>query len=191
MAGLPLAAAQAALTKQGLTTTTTSAYSRQVPSGSVISATPAAGTRVRPGAPVALLVSKGVEQLAVPDETGKSQSEAGAVLAAAGFGTTVTTAFSDTVPQGTVIDQSPRNGTAGRGSTIALIVSKGPDVVVVPDLGGSLDRATAQLTALGLKARVLRLPGGPGTVLQQNPRPGQMTYRVTVHRGTTVTLYVI
>ena len=185
VAGLPLAAAQAALAGEGLTSTTTSAYSRQVPTGSVISATPAAGTRVRPGAPVALLVSNGVEQLAVPDETGKSQSEAGAVLQAAGFGTAVTTAFSDTVPKGTVIDQSPHDGKADRDSTVTLIVSKGPDVVVVPDLRGPQARATAQLTALGLKARVLRLPGGPGTVLQQTPQAG-----TTVRRGKTVTLYV-
>ncbi len=186
VADMPLAAARAALAKEGLTSTTTSAFSTSVRSGSVVSEAPPAGTKVKPGTPVMLVVSKGIEQVAVTDETGKTQYEAGAVLEAAGFRTTVTTAFSDTVAKGTVLSQSPVAGRLARGSTVALTVSKGPDVVDVPDVRGAmLGAATAKLAAVGLTPRVLRLPGGPGSVLSQSPGRG-----TTVHRGSSVTLYV-
>jgi len=45
--------------------------------------------------------------------------------------------FSDTVPVGVVVSQEPAVGTlVARGGTVTIQVSKGPDVVALPDLAG-------------------------------------------------------
>ncbi len=61
---------------------------------------------------------------------------------------------SDTVPYGYVITQSPAAGVkAMSGTAIQVIVSIGPDALIMPDLTGmTLDEATAELSACGLLA---------------------------------------
>ena len=155
--------------------------------GAVVSTDPAAGTRLRPDATVALVVSKGVELLAVPDVTGQTQAEAEKAISAAGLQARATQVFSDTVASGRVISQDPKAGRAPRGSTIELQVSKGPDLVTVPDLRGrSGPQAAAALRAAGLKGRAIDLPDGQGSVVTQSPRAGS-----PVRRGSTVTYYVL
>lgn len=61
--------------------------------------------------------------------------------------------FSDTVPAGQVARQDPPAGArVSRGTTVSIAVSKGPDLVAVPDLG-ALDPAgiRAALTTAGLQ----------------------------------------
>ncbi len=63
VAGMTQSAAEAAVTGAGLTVgAVTEAFSDTVPAGSVISQDPAAGAQAQPGAAVALVVSKGVDQ---------------------------------------------------------------------------------------------------------------------------------
>ena len=163
----------------------TEVFSSAVPGGQVISSDPATSTRLRPRATVSFVLSKGVELLPVPDVQNKTQAQAGKTLQDAGFRTTVTMVFSDTVPAGVVTDQSPSQGTAPRGSVVALVVSKGPDLVTVPKLSGlTTDEAKAQLAALGLNSKVRSIPG-PGIVRDQDPSPGSK-----VRKGSTVTLFV-
>jgi len=153
--------------------------------GTVIRTDPPAGQRLRPGAAVALVLSKGIEQLPVPDVQGKPQEEAEATLRKAGFEPASTLVFNETVAKGLVIDQSPSAGTAGRGSTVTLQVSKGPQLIEVPDVRGmSRDDAEVQLKALGLRTRVIKFPGAK-TVRTQSPAPGSK-----VEKGTVVTLGV-
>jgi serine/threonine-protein kinase len=160
-------------------------YSTAFARGTVIRTDPPAGRKVRPQTLVKLVVSAGVEQLPVPDVQGKAQAEAETTLRQAGFKTKVEGVFSDTVPAGIVLDQSPSSGTAGRGSTITLQVSKGPELITVPDVRGDKRKdAVAQIEALGLKARVIAIPG-PGIVRDQSPGPSSK-----VRKGSTVTLYV-
>ena len=165
----------------------TQEFSASVSAGSVIRSDPAAGTALKPGTAVRLVLSKGPEPVAVPDVRGKKQSDAERTLDKAGFRVTSQTVFSDTVAKGMVIEQSPFTGTATRGSTVSLVVSKGPDVVTVPRVTGKkIAEATALLQAAGLKVKVNRpFPGGPGSVLQQSPGGGG-----SVKRGSTVTLFV-
>ena len=186
VAGSSEPAARAALAAVGLAyRSTTGEYSRTVATGVVLRSDPAAGARLKPGTPVDLVVSKGPRPVAVPDERGKPGAAATAALTGVGFVVTTSSVFSDTVAKGTVVDQSPSSGTADLGGTVSLVVSKGPDVVVVPKVVGlGTDAAVAQLKAAGLKARVLAFPGGPGQVLKEDPGAGR-----TVRRGTTVTLY--
>lgn len=89
-----------------------------------------------------------VKQTAVPSLVGKTQAQAQAALTASGFTLgTVTPTFSDQ-ESGLVLDSDPKGGAAAdEKSAVALTVSKGQDVVVVPTLIGlSLDSATAALT---------------------------------------------
>ena len=184
--GLSRQAAVQALEAAGLTAgPVTEAFSPTIPTGEVVSSTPTVSTRVRPRTVVSLVLSRGVELLPVPDVQGRTQDDAARALAAAGFRTAVTTAFSDTLAAGQVLDQSPSQGTAPRDAAIALVVSKGPDLVTVPQLAGLADNdAEAALSALGLRSRVRSIPG-PGVVRDQDPSPGSR-----VRRGSTVTLYV-
>jgi len=157
------------------------------PRGTVLSSDPAAGKTLRPGAAVALVVSKGVEMLPVPDVTSRTQAEAEALLRSAGLTSTAELAYSDDVPKGEVIEQAPASGSAARGSAVSLTVSRGPDLVQVPDLRGrTRDEAEALLEDLGLEARAVDLPDGSGAVLTQSPAAG-----TRVRRGSAVTFYVL
>jgi len=180
--------ASAALTKAGLQRGAVSrAYSTSVAADEVISSDPKPGSRLRPGTTVALVVSRGVEQRTVPDLLGAPQVTAETALRKAGFRSTVTAVFSDTVAKDLVSSQTPGPGRAPKGSTVALQVSKGPELVAVPDLRGkSGPDAAAALQALGLTGAAFDLPDGQGRVVTQSPGPGKM-----VRKGTRVTYYVL
>ena len=95
--------------------------------------------------------------------------------------------FSERVPADRVISQEPADGRAPRGSTVALEVSKGPELLAVPDLRGRTGpQAAAALKDLELDGRAFDLPDGQGTVVTQSPRAGSL-----VRRGSVVTYYVL
>ena len=111
----------------------------------------------------------------VPDAVGDNQAAAQAAIAAAGLTVAITEAYSDTIPAGSVISQTPAMGTlVARGSAVALIVSKGPKPVAVPDVKGETQTAAqATITAAGLtvdtttEAYSDTIP--PGSVISQTP----------------------
>jgi YVTN family beta-propeller protein len=119
------AAATAALTAAALTTGNISQQaSTTVAPGSIISQSPAAGTLVASGTPVALVASTGV---AVPDTVGKSQASASSAITAAGLAVgSVTQQLSGSVAAGNVISQDPAAGASVAGGTaVNLVVSSG------------------------------------------------------------------
>ena len=79
--------------------------------------------------------------------------------------------------KGQAVGTDPGAGSqAPWGSTVVLRVSKGPDLVEVPDVVGlSKEEADARLRAAGLKARIV-LPVG-SRVVQQSPGPGEKAKR--------------
>ena len=90
--------------------------------------------------------------------------------------------------RGLVISTQPRAGTTQpKGSTVTLVVSKGPKTFPMPDVTGMRTAdAQGQLESLGLVVKVVPLPGTNGdTVVFQSPDPG-----TTVEQGQTVTIYV-
>ncbi|ROQ40841.1 serine/threonine-protein kinase [Frondihabitans sp. PhB188] len=100
--------------------------------------------------PVTLTVSLG----GVPDVTGKALSDAQSTLEAVNLqGVEASSEYSDSVPQGQVIRQAAAaDGAVVEGSTIDLVVSKGPQPITVPDVTGkSIRSAEEQLTGLGFK----------------------------------------
>ena len=161
-----------------------------VADGKVISTTPKANTTLTRTGTITVVVSTGLPIVTVAKVTGATQAAATATLKAAKFEVTTTTAFSDTVPSGSVISQNPAEGAKVRKfAKVALVISKGVDLVTVPHLPNldTLSAATATLEAAGLQVRVQRSFGGSnGLVVGMDPRQGAQ-----VKRGTVVTLYVI
>ena len=166
--------------------TPTRRYHGKIEKGSVISTDPAPGTEVKRDTAVMLVISDGVEPVAVPNVVGQPVDAAKKAIADAKLRFKVTEAFDETVAAGLVVSQDPANGTAGKNSVVQLVVSKGPPLVVVPDVNGRpVAEAQATLQAAGFVVTVNQLPVGPGIVRGQSPAAGEEH-----PKGTTVTINV-
>ncbi len=166
-------------------------FSETVPEGIVLASSPKAGTSERPGTAVTLFVSKGRKPIHLRDWTGKDADRAQSALE--GKGLVVdrgTEEYSDSYAKGEVISQEPPRGTVYRGDTVRLVVSKGPELVQVPDglRASGVDDARSKLEALGFKVSVVNSAEylGLGYVLKTSPSSGDM-----VPKGSTITLYLI
>jgi serine/threonine-protein kinase len=143
--------------------------------GTVTAQDPSPGTRVVKGTDVRVNVSKGLPPVPVPNVIGQSQADASSALKDAGFTVGPTREENSDKPAGTVIDTDPKVGTSlQRGSSVSLIVSKGPQVGIVPDVTGSnLPTAVAALRAAGFKVQVNKVDTEnqteDGVVVSQTP----------------------
>jgi len=165
------------------------AFSETVPQGQVISTAPAAKTSVKRATQVALVVSRGRQPIQLADWTGQPVDQAVAAITAAKLKVDATKAeFSDTVPKGSVISQSPASGSLFEGGLVTLVVSKGPELVAVPNVIGQQEApAKATLEGLGFSVKIERAFGGIfGTVRLQSVPPGSKA-----PQGTTITLTVV
>ncbi len=163
-------------------------FSTKVPEGMVISSEPSAAAQVPKGTKIAIVVSKGTELLKVPDVVGKQKAVAEKTITDAGFKVKVAEEFSDTTPVGNVISQNPDGGVSiDAGSTITIVVSKGPNQVVVPDVTDMTEAdAIAQLKDLGLKVKVIyEISPDVGIVINQDPLPDSK-----LPKNDTVKIYV-
>ncbi len=163
-----------------------------IAAGNVISSDPAANTEVDEGTSVTIVISLGKEDVKVPDLKNRSAADAESALAAAGLVGGASQDYSDTVPAGNVISQSPDPGSSVEaGSTVNYVVSLGPktQTVEVPDVLKSYpDTAEQVLSESGLNA----VYGGQqysdypeGTVCRLNPEVG-----VKVEKGSTIYYWV-
>nr|WP_275889337.1 Stk1 family PASTA domain-containing Ser/Thr kinase [Nakamurella flavida] len=195
-AGTSVAAATAAVVAAGLVAAVDPEprFDDTVPAGSVLAVDPVAGTPLRLGGTVRLLVSGGPAPVPVPAVTGKSSEDARNKLVVAGFvvGTTQRRFDADS-PAGTLLGTDPPAGTAlPRGSTVALVVAES---VTLPDLRGQDAQAAAdRLTALGVTVdRSSEFDSGVdgGAVARSEPTAGQRVQagsRVTLVESTAVTV---
>ena len=168
---------------------TSQAFDEKVPAGQIVSTTPKAGTALKRGAAVNIVVSKGRQPIELQDFTGKPADQAVGALTDAGLQVDATKQeFSTDVPKGSVISQSPADGTLYRGDKVTLVVSKGPEMVKVPDVQGKqLDQAQKILEDAGFKVKVESFMGGIfGTVRSQDPGAGK-----DAPKGSVVTLVVV
>jgi serine/threonine-protein kinase len=107
---------------------------------------------------VVLTVSSGPAQPAtstVPDVTGASERDATSKLKAAGFVSVSEQAYSDTVPSGSVVKQSPPAGSVyEQGGKVTITVSAGKlPFSAVPDVMGQAETdAVAALDQAGFKS---------------------------------------
>jgi serine/threonine-protein kinase len=190
-AGTTFDQAQQALTAAPVQVVRSDAADDKVPAGQVIRTDPPAGTRVRRSQPITVFVSTGPPVVTVPDVTNKSRSDAGQILQKAGFTASFTDDYSDTVPTGAVISESPQaNSRVQKFSVINVVLSKGPSSVTIPDIQGGADpgEAKAALESLGLKVNIVKKDKGffdfSGYVVDRvDPAPG-----IQVRRGSSVVL---
>ncbi len=169
--GLPQSQATATLARDGLKSSLTSAFDDTVPAGDVVSSDPSPGTPVKNGSTITLVISKGTQNIPIPDVTGQSQGDATDRLKTAGFQVAVAAdqVSSDNVPAGSVASYTP-TGSAKRGATITLTISNGPRQVLLPDVtGDNVDDATTQLQALGFKVVTHRFLPIVNSVGSQSP----------------------
>jgi serine/threonine-protein kinase len=149
---------------------------------------PPAGKEVEKGSKVRINVSSGPSDVTVPSVIGLSFDQATKALRDQGFLVSRKDVDSEE-PKDTVVDQSP-SGSAPKGSTIQLSVSKGPKESTVPDVT-SQDESSARsaLESAGFKVAVQREqvtdPGLDGIVLSQSPSPNSKA-----KQGSTVTIVV-
>ncbi|MFF8590135.1 Stk1 family PASTA domain-containing Ser/Thr kinase [Streptomyces sp. NPDC015220] len=188
--GLALDKARSRLKKAGLEPGMVSrAFSEDVAKGSVISTGPGAGTERRAGSAIALVVSKG-RPVDVPDVTGEDLDQATSDLEDAGLKVKVSAErVNSEFDDGQVARQAPgAGGRVAEGDTVTLTLSKGPEMVEVPDVtGDSVDEAKKELRDAGFKADedrgLLGLFGD--TVKKQSVRGGDRA-----PRGSTITITI-
>lgn len=114
----------------------------------------------------------------VPNLAGHSAKDARDALAKAGLKMKQALAFDPQVPKGRIVSQDPEGGsTVRKGSTVQVVVSKGPEMVVVPDVSGmTLEDATTTLENAGLTVGNVTNEFDPSVspddVVRQNPRAG-------------------
>jgi WD40 repeat protein/beta-lactam-binding protein with PASTA domain len=174
------AAAGTALTGADLVSGTVARQcSNSVAAGLVISQSPSAGAQAPFGTAVALLVSTGVCNVAVPDLVGQTQGGAGTALTRAGLTIgTVALECSASVAADRVISQNPAPGQqAPFGGAVALVVSTGVCSVTVPDVAGQTQTAaTAAITGASLTVGAVTQQCSEtvaaGAVISQNPEAG-------------------
>ena len=91
-------------------------------------------------------MGKSTEQVAVPDVTTKSQTDATNALQTAGFKVSVKNVANDTIPANQVFEQTPKGNTnADKGSTVEITVSSGIGDATVPDVVGRTQAAAESL----------------------------------------------
>ncbi len=162
-------------------------FSNEFPQGFIMRSTPAAGERIKRNSQVTLFVSKGIEQIALSDYKGKSGEQALNELTEAGFDVKTKYVFSEDLPVGAVISQTPGAGEADKGSAITLLVSKGSEFVFIPNIFSvSETKAIAALKDQELKVVVKKVGNKKNKVVTNvSPKVG-----TKVKRGSTVTITV-
>jgi eukaryotic-like serine/threonine-protein kinase len=182
LAGRPVEEAEAALEEVGLVPTRLDEHSEDVPAGVVISVPEDLPAQLPKGEEVELVVSAGPAPRTVPEDlAGQPLDAVRARLGELGLEASVTEAFSDSVERGLVVSVRGAGSQVERGATVEVVVSRGPDLVTVPDVAGrSLDEAVAALEAAGLTPGQVFGPAA-GSVAFTDPDAGQ-----TVRRGTVV-----
>ncbi|MDQ4000982.1 MAG: Stk1 family PASTA domain-containing Ser/Thr kinase [Actinomycetota bacterium] len=158
--------------------------------GYVMEQNPRGGVTAEVDSTVTITVGEGPGTVEVPDVANITPVQARGILEEAGLrlGSQSTTP-SDSVPEGSIVSQSPKAGSeAEPGSSVAVTISSGPSQVTVPDVTGQ-DWITAaqnlQTAGLSVNRNVTMVSSNrpENEVLSTNPEAGTQ-----VPPGTTVTL---
>ncbi len=178
--GLDSVAATALITEAGLAPRIVAEeFSSRIPKGHISSQRPSRGTRLMLGSEVRLIVSRGTDQLAVPNLADVSLPQAKRILAETGLALgPVTTIHSEVHARDLVIAHDPPAGAAAtRGAEVRILQSLGPweEIVTLPDLRGrEMVVALNLLQELQVEARISfqQAISLEGRVVAQDPPPG-------------------
>ena len=167
----------------------TQVYDERVAKGAVVTTAPQVGKPLKRNANVDLTVSKGPRPIPVENVLGQDTDEATSTLESAGFTVDASAhRHSTEYDKGTVMAQSPSDGTLHRGDTVQLTVSDGPKMIEVPDVNGKQTGEAEQiLTDAGFNVSYRKVLGGVfQTVRMQQPDAHSMA-----PEGSTVVLTVV
>jgi serine/threonine protein kinase len=148
LVGLDVASASAKLVTSGFKVGALSSWFSEKPIGQVYDYLGLDGSPIPESSPVNLKVSLG----SIPAVAGLEQAIAVVAIEAVGLKIAeVGSEFSDTIAKGQVISLLPLTEPLGKGSEVKLLVSKGPNVVIMPPVvGETLSAAQNLLQSLGL-----------------------------------------
>ena len=167
----------------------TEAFDNNVPEGLVAKTDPKIGSELKPDTRVDLIISKGPKPVNVPKVVGTRIKAANDTLTALGLEVNRSDSYSESVDKNKVISVKPKAGTTvNSGSTVDVVVSKGPPPVTVPNLVDMpRKKAIAALQKLGLRANVQVGQVAPlNRVISQTPAPG-----TEIPKGSVVTIRII
>ena len=134
-------------------------------------------------------------KVAVPDFTGKTQAEAQATADSLKLNLDISQAASSDVAVGSIISQDPPSSSdkIAEGSTIKIVVSKGPETTELPDLSGkSFDDAKKIADEIGIVLKEETENSdtvAEGNIIKQDTKKGTLVKSgdvVTVHVSTGV-----
>lgn len=183
LVGATEADARAALLEQGLAYRTADfgRFSDQIPSGHVFETRPAAGSYVKRGAEIEVVLSRGEQRVVVPELGGKALTAARLTLAGEGLAEGASLeVFSTRGPAGTVVAQDPPPGLEVLAGTPVHVLVARPAAApawVMPDLvSRRYEPVRAALEAGGFRfgnVAIEPYEGAlAGTILRQTPPPG-------------------
>jgi eukaryotic-like serine/threonine-protein kinase len=154
-------------------------FSAHIPKGQVSSQRPSGGARVKLGSEVRLILSRGTDQLSVPNLADITLPQAKRILAETGLNLgQIATIHSDLHSRDMVIAQDPPAGSAAtRGAEVRILQSLGPweELVTLPDFRGrEMVVALNLLKELQIEARISfrQAASKEGHVVAQDPAPG-------------------
>ena len=156
-------------------------YSTQQPAGQIVSQQPPAGTRIKVGQHVHVLVSLGPPRVAVPNLVGSSLRAAQITVVQRGLSVASVAAlpWPGAEPDQVVAQDPPPTAASVHSPAISLLVSLSaePAAYLCPNLAGlALASARRELEKAGMKVgQVTPFPADDvpkGTILSQTPAPG-------------------
>lgn len=158
--------------------------------GQIVSQSVEAGTKVEKNTTIKVTISSGVGEIDVPSVLGLDRETAEAELTENGFLANSNFEYSESVASGMVISQSPEAGSkAKKGDTVSLIISRGPEPIVMPDvLNKPEEEARAALANLKLNVSTTSDYSNDvpeGNVISQSVVAGK-----AVEQGSTITLVI-
>ncbi len=164
------------------------ASSLTVPRGEVLAQFPSDGD-LEAGSEIRAVVSSGLPSMRVVDVRGLPLEHAATRLRSHGFEIEESEREYSLEPEGTVLRQEPADGKLRWGSSVALVVSRGPQPITTPDVVGmSYSKAAQEIRDAGLEpARDEEYSDDvpEGTVISMEPGAG-----TSVSQGDPVVLIV-
>ena len=172
LAGKPRAEAEALLTGAGFKVAFEPRFDENIAKDLVLDWAPKEGKQAK-DTEVKVVLSNGPEPRTVPDLKGKTFEQAQAALTPLRLAAVKAEVFHDTIPVGQVVSTAPGAGAkAQRDSKVTVNVSKGPELIAIPDVRGkNVIEATDILTAAGFEVTGTQGPSNR-PVSNTSPPPG-------------------
>lgn len=187
LSGLTPAEAERVANSDGLVLSVESRfYSPSVPTGRIISQSPAPGATVRRGWKIRVAASLGTQHAAVPNLIGQSQHAAGINVSRRGLeiGTVATIHLPGATPDTVLAQSPPPDATDVTSPKVSLLIAAGDNgqLYVMPSfVGKPLAEANIALIKGGFSLGKVRIVSDsdsnaadrPGIILRQSPAAGQ------------------